>query len=35
MQIVDASLKVINEMLSFDASILEEETYKKNILGLK
>lgn len=35
MQIIDASLKVINEMLSFDASVLEEETYKKNILGLK
>jgi nicotinate-nucleotide--dimethylbenzimidazole phosphoribosyltransferase len=33
MQIVDASLDVINEMLSFDASVLDEETYKKNIAG--
>lgn len=33
MQIVDASLKVINEMLSFDASVLDEESYKKNITG--
>lgn len=34
MQIVDASLKVINEMLSFDASVLDEETYKKNVSGI-
>jgi nicotinate-nucleotide--dimethylbenzimidazole phosphoribosyltransferase len=33
MQIVDASLKIIDEMLSFDASILDEETYKKNVAG--
>ncbi len=33
MQIVDASLKVINEMLSFDASVLDEESYKKNLAG--
>ncbi len=33
MQIVDASLKIINEMLSFDASVLDEESYKKNITG--
>lgn len=33
MQIVDASLMVINEMLSFNASVLDEETYKKNIAG--
>ena len=35
MQIVDASLKIIDEMLSFDASILDEETYKKNVAGLE
>ena len=33
MQIVDASLKIINEMLSFDASVLDEESYKKNLEG--
>lgn len=33
MQLVEASLKVINEMLSFDASVLDEETYKKNVKG--
>lgn len=31
MMIIDASLKIIDDMLSFDASILDEETYKKNL----
>lgn len=31
MQIIDASLNIINEMLSFDASVLDEESYKKNL----
>lgn len=31
MQIVDASLKIINEMLSFDASTLDEESYKSKL----
>lgn len=30
MQVVDAALKIISEMLSFDESVLDEEAYKKN-----
>jgi nicotinate-nucleotide--dimethylbenzimidazole phosphoribosyltransferase len=33
MQLIDASLAIISEMLSFDASILDEETYKSNLTG--
>lgn len=33
MQIVDASLKIMSEMLSFDASVLDEESYKTNLAG--
>jgi len=31
MQIVDASLNIINNMLSFDASVLDEESYKMQL----
>jgi nicotinate-nucleotide--dimethylbenzimidazole phosphoribosyltransferase len=31
MQIVDSALAIMNDMLSFNASVLDEETYKKNI----
>jgi len=34
MQIVDAALHIMSDMLSFDASVLDEESYKKNLAGV-